>query len=148
MEQRLFREVGGTAGSTSSRRTWTCILRLSLVEDLCRVQTPVCAYSEGIEGSATQRERCSEFLFRAYEDIFDRPESLPRVLASAGTPHLCGKTLRHYLISTKKALRRSDFSALWRRLRDASALVVRSGRKVVMSEFWRAVVSRQAGVKP
>jgi len=143
----LFWEAGGFGPETPSE-DMDLLLRMSLTDDVHRVPTAVCAYSEGTEESATPRHLCSVRLFEAYERMFDRPGTLERVAASATTPHLTGKVLRHYLISAKKALQCHDGTTFWRRLRDAGRLVSRSGRQAVAPACWQAAVSPQAGVRP
>lgn len=142
----LFEETGRFDPATPPSEDMDLLLKLGLIEDVRRVRTSVCAYSEGIEESATPRHLCSVRLFEAYERIFDRPGALERAAASATTPHLTGKVLRHYLISAKKALRRRDRTTLWRRLRDVGRLLRRSGRRTIATACWRAVASSRAGV--
>lgn len=144
----LFDETGGFDPATPPSEDMDLLLKLSLIEDVRRVRTSVCAYSEGVEESATPRHLCSVRLFESYERLFDRPETLDRAVNSATSPHLSGKVLRHYLISAKKALRRRDPGALWRRLCDAGILLGRSGTRALSPKHWRAVVSPKAGVRP
>lgn len=144
----LFEETGGFDPATPPSEDMDLLLKLSLIENVRRVRTSVCAYSEGVEESATPRHLCSVRLFEAYERIFDRPEVLDRAVDSAASPHVCGKVLRHYLISAKKALRRRDPNTLWRRLRDAALIMGGSGKKALTSEYWRAVASPTSGARP
>lgn len=144
----LFEEAGAFDPATPPSEDMDLLLRLSLIEDVRRVRTSVCAYSEGVEESATPRHLCTVRLFEAYERIFDRPETLDRAVDIVTSPHLSGKVLRHYLISAKKALRRRDPAAFWRRLRDAGILLGRSGTNALTPEHWRAVVSPKSGARP
>lgn len=142
----LFREAGEFGPQTPSE-DMDLLLRMSLTDDVRRVPAVVCSYSEGTDESATPRHLCSVRLFEAYERIFDRSETLARVAASAASPHLCGKVLRHYLISAKTALGRRDLISFWHRLRDAVRLLVRQKERVVLPGCWRALLSPRAGVQ-
>jgi glycosyltransferase involved in cell wall biosynthesis len=144
----LFAETGGFDPSSPPSEDMDLLLRMGLIEDVCRVRRPVCAYSMGVEESATPRHLCSVRLFEAYERLFDRPETLSRALASAASPHLGGKVLRHYLISLKKALRQRKARTLVRRLWDAGRFLARSRAQVLTTSYWRAAASPRAGATP
>lgn len=144
----LFEETGGFDPASPPSEDMDLLLRLGLIDDVYRVQRPVCAYSMGAEESATPRHLCSVRLFEAYERIFDRSDTFERAAASTVTPHLAGKVLRHYLISAKKALHRRDPAGLGRRLNDAGRLLSRAGRQVLTAEYWQAVMSPRAGIRP
>lgn len=144
----LFAEAGAFDPRTPPSEDMDLLLKMSLIDDVYRVPHPVCAYTEGVEESATPRHLCSVRLFESYERIFDRPKSIDRVLESAATPHLSGKVLRHYLISVKKALRRRDVPIVCRRLQDAGRFLAGAWARVVHPEGWRALTSPQAGARP
>lgn len=144
----LFAETGGFDPSSPPSEDMDLLLRMGLVEDVCRVRRPVCAYSMGVEESATPRHLCSVRLFEAYERLFDRPETLSRALASAASPHLGGKVLRHYLISIKKALRQRKARTFVRRLWDAGHFLARSRAQALTMSYWHAAASPQAGTIP
>ena len=144
----LFKETGGFDPTSPPSEDMDLLLRLGLLDDVYRVRRPVCAYSMGVDESATPRHLCSVRLFEAYERIFDRPDTLARALDSATSPHLGGKVLRHYLISLRKALRQREGQTLLRRLWDAGRFLAQSRPHVLTMAYWRAVVSPQAGATP
>jgi glycosyltransferase involved in cell wall biosynthesis len=144
----LFDETGGFDPSSPPSEDMDLLLRLGLLDDVYRVRHPVCAYSMGVEESATPRHLCSVRLFESYERLFDRSGTLARAVASAGSPHLAGKVLRHYLISVKKALRQRSGRVLARRLWEVGQLLVRAREQALSPSYWRAVASPRAGATP
>jgi len=144
----LFDETGGFDPTSPPSEDMDLLLRLGLIDDVYRVRQPVCAYSMGVEESATPRHLCSVRLFEAFERLFDRPNTRARAVASATSPHLGGKVLRHYLISVKKALRQREGRTLARRLLDVGRLLLGARRHVFSPSYWRAVRSPRAGATP
>jgi len=148
VERRLFGELGGFNPAYPVSEDVDLQLRLSLETDLCRVRTPVCVYSEGVEASTTRRDLYAEYLFRAHDALFDRAEMVPRAVASATTPHLYGKVLRHCLIALRDALVATRPWAALRRAAVLVALLGRAGRALWTRELWRALRSNHAGMTP
>ena len=148
VERRLFQSLGGFDPAYPVSEDVDLMLRLSLVADVCRVRSPVCVYSEGVEESATRRDLCMTYLFRAHDALFDRPGVVGRAVDSATTPHLFGKVLRHGVIAFRDALRHGRFRAAARRLGVVVALGLRAGRRLVRADLWRALLSNRAGMRP
>jgi glycosyltransferase involved in cell wall biosynthesis len=148
VERRLFGELGGFNPAYPVSEDVDLQLRLSLEADLCRVRTPVCVYSEGVEASTTRRDLYAEYLFRAHDALFDRPGVAARAAASATTPHLLGKVLRHCLIALRDNLRAGRPRRAARRLAVLAALLARAGGRLTRAELWRALRSNHAGMRP
>ena len=148
VERRLFESLGGFDPAYPVSEDVDLQLRLSLVADVRRVRVPVCVYSEGIEASATRRDLCSTYLFRAHDALFDRAGVASRAAASATTPHLYGKVLRHGLIALRDALKQGRGGRAVRRFLVLAALVARAGRRLGRTELWRALLSDRAGMRP
>lgn len=144
----LFDATGGFTPESAPSEDMDLLLKMSLLDDVYRVDHPVCVYSEGVDDSAVPREECSVRLFEAYDRMFNRPETLPRAIESATTPRLYGRVIRHYLISAKKAWQRGDMGTLKHRVRDLGRLVARFDKGVLRFECVRGVVSRSVVASP
>lgn len=142
----LFNEVGGFDPFFVVSEDIDLLFRLGLTEDLVRVPHVVCTYSLGNDQSATQRERGDEYRAKAYEKLFDLPGSTGRAIGSAQTPYLSGQVMRQYLISLRRNVRQGQVSKAIQRL--ASATRTLAGIHVFDGLFWRALLSKKAGMKP
>ena len=148
VDRELFEALGGFDPAYPVSEDVDLQLRLSLATDLHRVRVPVCVYSEGAEASATRRDLCAEYLFRAHDALFDRAGVVGRAVASATTPHLYGKVLRHALIALRDTAARGDVPRAVRRLGVVLALGLRAGTGLVRPDLWRALLSARAGMQP
>jgi len=148
VDRSLFQSLGGFDPAYPVSEDVDLLLRLGLHADVHRVRTPVCVYSEGAEASATRRDLCTEYLFRAHDALFDRSGVVSRVAASATTPHVYGKVLRHALIALRDTLRRGQFRRAVRRLAVVAALAARAGGRLIAADLWRALLSNRAGMRP
>lgn len=144
----LFAQVGGFDPAYEVSEDVELQMRLALTAPVHRVHVPVCVYRVGEAMSATRRDLCTQYLYEAYEALFDRSGVLDRLVASATTPHLRGRLLRLYLISMRNNARAGNWETAGARAVDVVRLLLRSMPLATHPDFRTAIRTDYAGMLP
>jgi glycosyltransferase involved in cell wall biosynthesis len=144
IEKKTFMRIGGFNPTLTGPEDIDLLRRIVLEETVDETPNIVAYVIIGEVGSTTNYNNHSEASRSARETVLNASQVFQRMLSSAGSSYWFGRLVRIYLTSVVWNLKHGHFTRAASRSAFAFAGILAAGRRILFSDFWRAVLKSYA----